>query len=161
MNQNNSIFWPMVVALVAIVIAICACFLPLRQTVAPSSGSVTNGTAYPHGIQVGNPSTLGVYPTNLATILSSTCALIASTYTVAATSSVNMDCSVPGSILGDLAFAQFASSTTPGSGWSISGAAASSTSGFVTFTVYNGTGASAVIPASIASSTKYLVIQTQ
>lgn len=90
------------------------------------------------------------------------CSLIAPSYTVAATTTVAMDCAITGVVPTDGAFAQFATSTQiGGGGWSIRGASASSTAGFITMSVVNGTGASNVIPASIASTTKYIILRSQ
>lgn len=86
-----------------------------------------------------------------------TCSLIAPSFTVAASTTVSMDCAITGVVSGDIVFAQFATSTTAGNGWAIDGASASTTSGFATLRVTNWTGASSVIPASLASSTKYFI----
>jgi hypothetical protein len=86
-----------------------------------------------------------------------TCSLIAPSFTVAASTTVPMDCAVTGAVSTDFVLTQFATSSANGQGWSIKGAAASTTSGFVTLRVANETGTSAIIPASIASSTKYLI----
>lgn len=89
----------------------------------------------------------------------STCSLIASSFTVAASTTVPMDCAVTGALSTDFVMAQFGTTTVPGAttgGWRIVGVSASSTSGYNTLQVRNDTGASAVIPAQIASSTKVL-----
>lgn len=85
------------------------------------------------------------------------CSLISTNFTVAASTTVSMDCAVSGVISTDIVFGQFATSTTLGNGWAIDGASASSTSGYITFRVTNWTGGSALIPASLASTTKYFV----
>lgn len=159
-NSNTALY----VALAAVVIAVIACFLPGAgsESQTPQPGSITNGTNYKYGISVGNTASLGVVPTNFAKILAGSCSLIASTYTIAASSTLGMDCAVTGVVSTDLVFAESATSTAGfGTGWSITGASASSTANFITVTVSNGTGASGVIPASIASSTKYQVYGTQ
>jgi hypothetical protein len=69
-----------------------------------------------------------------------------------------MDCAITGVISTDLVWAQFATSTAVLQGWTITGSSASTTAGYVTLRVYNGTGGSAVIPASVASTTKVFVI---
>lgn len=159
MNQNSNV-GPYVLALVAVVIAIVACFIP--KVTAPTAGSITTGTNFTHGISIGNTATLGVAPSNLSKVLAGTCSLIAATYTVAASTTAIMDCTVPGVVATDGVFAQFASSTViGGGGWAIRGASASSTAGFITIDVVNSTGASNVIPASIASTTKFIVIGVQ
>lgn len=89
----------------------------------------------------------------------STCALISNAYTVTASSTLQMDCAVASAVTGDVVFAGFATSTANGGGWVVVGASASTTSGFITIRVRNDTGVTAVIPASIASSTNYLDIR--
>lgn len=83
------------------------------------------------------------------------CALIAPSYSVTASSSASMDCAVPGILAGDVVVGMFATSTVAAQGWEIVGASASSTSGYITFRVANDTGATNVIPASLASTTQY------
>ena len=85
-----------------------------------------------------------------------TCPLIASSFTVAASSSVAMDCAVAGVVKGDFVLAMFATSSSNGAGWIISQASASTTAGYLTFRIVNNTGASAVIPASVASTTQFV-----
>lgn len=148
-----------IVGLIAIVIAVFAIGL---HSGAITFGGVDTGTAFPHGIQIGNPAKIGTNPTNLAKFLAGQCSLIASSYTVAASTTVPMDCAVKGEVNTDVPFAQFATSTQIGQGgWAIRGASASSTSGFITVSVVNSTGASGIIPASIASTTKYIVLGVQ
>ncbi len=100
---------------------------------------------------------IGTNGTNLTQLVGGTCSLIASSFTVAATSTVAMDCAVSNITSTDIPFAQFATSSAILEGWSIAGSSASSTAGFITIDVTNGTGASNVIPASIASTTKYVI----
>lgn len=140
---------------VAIVIALLALGIALSNKTAPGSfGGVTNydeldATA----IKIGGSSGTRVGP-----VIASTCSLISASFTVAASTTVSMDCAVTGVVTGDTVFAQFATSTVAGNGWAIDGASASSTSGFLTLRVTNWTGASNIIPASIASSTKFMVL---
>lgn len=137
---------------------------PQVVTEGPNAGSITNGTNFKYGVSIGNTSSLGVVPTNIAKILTSTCSLIATSYTVAATSTAFMDCVVTGATPTDIVFAESATSSGPNAlynGWTVVSASASSTAGFDTFGLYNGTGASALVPAQVASSTKYLNIGTQ
>lgn len=103
---------------------------------------------------------VGANGTAIPKLIASTCSLIASTFTVTASTSVAMDCAVTGVVSSDApVLGMFATSTpsTAGPGWEITRASASSTAGFITFSVTNGTGATAVIPASLASSTQYVV----
>lgn len=147
-------------SLIAIVIAIVALFTPVGGK--SLFQGITTGTAFPHGISIGNPATLGINPTNIKTFLGGTCSLIASSFTVAASSTVAMDCAVTGVTPTDLVFGQLASSTQIGlGGWSVRGASASSTPGFITFSIVNGTGASNIIPANLASTTKYIDVAAQ
>ena len=91
-----------------------------------------------------------------------TCSLINSgSFTIVASTSVAMDCAVTGVKPGDEVLAIFATSTASitGPGWELTGASASSTAGFITFSVTNGTGATALMPASLASTTQYLILR--
>lgn len=165
MESSKTAFY---LVLVAIVIAIGGYFFPAIQHLA---GEV--GTRFPNGLSVGNSTTVpgGVAPTQgkltigltgtpLGQVMASTCALIANSYTVAASSTVPMDCAVTNALSTDLVFAQFATSTQIGQGgWAVRGSSASSTNGFITITVVNSTGASNLIPASVASTTKYIILR--
>lgn len=170
MNENSN-FGSVALSVIAIVIAVLSLGYAVSHVgvsqvaeVQPAAGGITIGTNYKYGISVGNTATLGTVPTNFSKILVNTCSLISNSFTVAATTSTAMDCAVTGVVSTDIVFAEFASSsvaTAFGPGWSVSGAAASSTAGFITLTVYNGTGVSGVIPASMASTTRYQVFGTQ
>lgn len=143
-------------ALIAVaIIAIGGYFFPQVQQ---AFGGITTGSAFPHGISVGLPATA---PTNFATFKGGTCSLIMANFTIAASSSVATDCAVTGVVSTNLVEAWFASSTSNGAGWIVTQSAASSTAGFITLHIVNNTGASAVIPALIASSTPYFLFQTQ
>lgn len=141
--------------IVVALIAIAGWFSP---TVVKSLGGVTNyDEVDASALKVG-----GTMGTRMSGFAFGTCSLIASSYTVAATTTIGMDCAVTGVVPTDGVFAQFATSTQIGSGgWQIRGASASSTAGFITMSVVNGTGASSLIPASIASTTKYIVLRSQ
>lgn len=102
---------------------------------------------------------IGPTGSNILNVIDGTCALIAPSYTVAASTTVPMDCAVTGSVSGDKVFANFNSTAANGNGWLITGASASTTANFITFRVTNFTGGSALIPATIASSTPYLIIR--
>lgn len=148
MNKNSL---ALILAVVAIGIAIGA----VVYKVGPSFGGVTNYDEV-------DVSALKVNTTNgtrLGAVMAGTCSLIANSYTVAASSTVQMDCAITGVVSTDGVFAQFASSTPGFGGWSIRGASASSTAGFATISVVNGTGGSSLMPASIASTTKYIVLR--
>lgn len=164
--QSQKSIW---VALIAVaIIAVGAMFMALNHSgsdtpaqTAQTVGGITTGTNFKYGISVGSVATLGINPTNFSKFLASTCSLIASSFTVAASTTVPMDCAVTGVVSGDNVLSGFATSTAAGNGWTITGVSASSTSGFLTFRVTNNTGASNVIPASLASSTPYLDWATQ
>lgn len=143
-----------IVALVLAFVALGAYFVHPATT--PSFGGVTNYDELDaSSIKIG-----GTNGTRLGPIMTGTCSLIASSFTVAASTTVGMDCAITGVVPTDGVFAQFATSTQIGSGgWSIRGASASSTAGFITMSVVNATGASNVIPASVASTTKYIVLR--
>lgn len=146
----------LVVASIAIVIAIGGYFFP---QVSKTLGAVTPGTRFPHGISIGLPANS---PTNIGDIKSGSCNLISSAFTgIAASSSLPYDCAVAGVVSTDQVFAQFATSSSPYGGWLITGAAASSTAGFITINAVNNTGGAAVMPASVASTTKYFIVKTQ
>lgn len=155
MKNNISI----VLAGVAIVIALFAFARPMPTT-APADSGISfgrTGTEFPHGVSIG-PATA---TTNLAHLITNNCSLIAPSFTVTASTTVAMDCAVTGAVSTDLVFAQFATSTAGNAGWLITGASASSTAGYITMSVINDTGANGIIPAAIASSTKYMVVGTQ
>jgi len=97
--------------------------------------------------------------TQLSQVQKGTCSLIASSFTITASTSLAVDCAVTGVVSGDTVFAQFATSTSAGAGWLVTQVAASTTSGFITFNIVNNTGTNAVIPASIASTTRYLILR--
>jgi hypothetical protein len=113
-------------------------------------------TRYGNGLYVGQTGTL------VSGINWKSCSLIASSFTVAASTTVPMDCAITGAVSTDFVMAQFGTTTVPGAttgGWRIVGASASSTAGYDTIQLRNDTGTSAVIPAQIASSTNVLNIR--
>jgi hypothetical protein len=121
----------------------------LTQQFAVDSNGVLSTTG---GLSVGSSGT------TITKIIEGTCSLIvAGSYTLTASTTTAADCAVTGAAPGDMVFAQFATSTNVGSGFSISGASASTTSGYITLRVYNGTGVATLIPASVASTTHYRV----
>lgn len=156
-SKTNAWVW---VALIAVaVIAIGAYAFPKQvQQAADLAGGVTTGTLFPHGISVGLQSTS---PTNLANFKVGTCNMIASSFTIAASSSVAVDCAVTGVTTSYIVQAWFATSSANGAGWQVTQSSASTTAGFITMRIVNNTGASAVIPSSLASTTKYAAYLTQ
>lgn len=102
---------------------------------------------------------IGASGTSIPKIIEGTCPLIGVNANITASTTVSFDCAVTGAASGDVVFAMFAttSPTTAGPGWEVTRASASTTAGFITLNITNGTGASAYPPASIASTTQYLV----
>lgn len=146
--------------IIAIGLSVVAIVIAGFAFVAPHSPTLGNATQSYWDAKLG-------YKVNGTTVLNSsgfitgpttgTCSLIANNYTLAASSSIAMDCAITGILPGDILFGQFATSSANGAGWLITQASASSTAGFGTFRVVNNTGASALIPASVASTTSYFV----
>lgn len=143
---------------VAVIIALLSLCIALAGK-APAAGGVTNyDEVDASALRIG-----GTNSTRMGLLKFGTCSLIASSFTVAASTTVAMDCAITGVVPTDGVFAQFATSTVGGTnfgGWQIRGASASSTAGFATISVVNGLGTSAVIPASIASTTKFIVLRS-
>lgn len=104
---------------------------------------------------------LGTNGTTLSQLQKGTCSVIGATSGIVASTSIALDCAVTGVVTGDTVFAQFATSTpsATGMGWLITRASASTTSGFITLSVTNGTGGTANLSASLGSSTKYLILR--
>lgn len=147
------------VGVVALVVAIIGCYLPISSAVQQNFGGITNydevdATAIRIGAGCGSGGS-SCAGTRLGGVYAGSCSLIANTFTVTASTTKAMDCAIAGLVSGDGVEIMFATSTAAGTGWSVVGASASSTSGFATIRVANNTGADAVIPASIASSTVY------
>lgn len=146
------------VALIAVaIVAVLGLFTPAGSAVQNAVNSFGGVTNYDEvdatAMKIG-----GANGSRLGPIIAGSCSLIAPSFTVAASTTVSMDCAVTGVVTGDTVFADFATSTVTGNGWAVDGSSASTTSGFVTLRVTNWTGTSSVIPASIASTTDYLVL---
>lgn len=145
-----------VIAVVALIIAIIGVFTPAGKIVSNAFGGVTNYDEIDvTALKVG-----GTNGSRVGPIISSTCSLIYSNSSITASTTRPFDCAVTGVVVGDLVFVQTATTTAAlgGQGWSIIGASASSTSGFITVLVGNNTGATANLPREIASSTPYLIL---
>lgn len=117
------------------------------------------GTSNQLSVSTGGQLTIGVSGSAITQVIKGTCSLIAPSFYVVASTTAAMDCAVTGVQSGDLVDAWLATSTASGAGWAIAGSSASSTAGYLTVRVGNNTGATAVIPASLASSTPYLIIR--
>lgn len=100
---------------------------------------------------------IGSSGTQLTQVLTATCSLIGNASVTASTTAA-FDCAVAGAVSGDKVFAQAATSSPSYMGFLITGASASTTSGFVTLKIFNGN-ATAVVPNSIASSTSLLIVR--
>lgn len=148
------------VAVIALVVAIIGCYLPLQAAVSHRVAGVTNydeldATALKIGGSSGS---------RIDLVSTGSCSLVSNAYTVAATSSAVMSCAIPGLVSGDTVIASLGTSTvaTNVPGWEIMGAIASTTaSGFAEIRIANFTGASAVVPANLGSSTSYTAISTR
>lgn len=152
--QSQKGIWVALVAVAIIAVAALGIVLTSNSS-SPSFGGVTNyDEVDATAIKVG-----GTNGTRIGLFAVGQCSLIAPSFTFAASTSVAVDCAVNGVQTGDIVDANFATSSAVGAGWLVTGASASSTSGFITLRVVNNTGASAVIPASIASTTDYTVLR--
>jgi len=98
---------------------------------------------------------VGTNGTVIGDILSGSCT-ISGNAPITATTAAPFACAVAGAGDGDVVMVQQA--TTTSSGFSIVGASASSTAGFITISVANRSGADGAVPSSIASGTRYWVI---
>lgn len=98
------------------------------------------------------------------------CYVLAASQTISASSTATVDCqassvgapgvALPNVLAGDRVFASLGTtSPTTFQGLSIIGASASSTAGFVTLNVFNGTGATFTWTAAASSSVQYLDIR--
>lgn len=140
------------VALVALVVGAGGYFYPVAKQ---AFGEI--GTRFPNGIYVG-PISAGV--SKVSGIAFGTCALIAPSYTVTASTTAAFDCAAAAVLPTDLFISsELATSTAAGTGWQLVGVSASSTAGFITYRIANNTGTTAVIPASLASSTAWSLIR--
>lgn len=158
-----------VVALVAVIIAIGSYFHAVPSFGAASGQSHFQKESFLQGLAAGvrdqfsvdnlGKVTIGASGTAVTQLLKGTCSLIGDTYTVIASTTKAFDCAVTGALTGDLVFPGNATSTVAGLGWENSSGSASSTAGFITIRVSNSTGANAVIPASVASSTPYFILR--
>lgn len=153
--------------LIAIVIAIVALFLPSVSTPSSTSlGSGTPGTRFPHGITVGGGDGSSAFGTNMAVFLDGTCALIVQGGNVTASTTGAYDCAVTGLTSSYNVRAIIATSTKyasgQGNGFYVVGAKASTTAGYLTVILANGTGADANPSVmGYASSTAYQAILAQ
>lgn len=156
------------VAVIALIVAILGCYLPVSSAVSNSAhyAGITNyDEVDASAMRIGSGCNNGVGSSCTASRIdafnTSTCSLVSSAYTIAATSSALFDCAATGVVSGDRVDVGFATSTVATNliGWLITGASASTTqNGFITVRVSNLTGASAMLPAEVASSTNWTII---
>lgn len=162
MNSQIKTLW---VALIAVaIIAVVGLFVP--RGVQNAFGGV-GGTRFPHGVSVGTNilTTAGGFKigdsgSEFAMLLGvkGTGAIIGNR-PVAATTTAAFDIAVTGIVSGDACVAQGASTTQTSLGFSIVGCSASTTAGFATVLVANGSGASNVIPYPVASATSVWIFR--
>ena len=157
-------------AVVVVIIAIAGYWLFPHNQQTVVGGTTNYDTISVSGLQLGSGCNNG-FGTCLGTLQSAnnfgTTTLIGSggTYfTVTASTTKEFDFACTNVTPADQVVAWFAPTTTPpstvtrGMGWYITEAHASSTSGFCTVAVTNGSGADAIIPQQIASTTGYRAI---
>lgn len=121
------------------------------------------GTRFPNGIAIGttatvtqNKFTLGNAGSAIAGINVGTCDILANA-SITASSTKNFDCAASGVVASDKIFVTASALTGVGAQYVIKGAVASSTSGWITFSLINLTGGDAVPAATVGfgSSTSY------
>lgn len=163
MKSNNNGLW---VGLIAVaILALGGYFFPQIQTLA---GSV--GTRFPHGLAVGTTAsvtdgklTVGNSGSALGNVIFGNCTLTVQTGTIAASTTAPYDCAVTGATAASTVLAALSTTTAYGatqvSGFYAVSAKASTTAGFITVLLFNGTGtANNPSTAGYASSTNYLVM---
>lgn len=156
--MDSILKWSGVVALVILAIL----FVPKLFSAQALGGATNYDTISASVLQIGSGcnSSFGTCTgTSVSQIVKGTCNLIGAP-TITATSSAAMDCAVSGVVAGDTVF--FTQPTTTPStfeGWRVTSANASSTSGFITFILYNATGANAIPPITATSSIGYLILR--
>lgn len=114
-------------------------------------------TVSSEGLKVGTSS-----PNTINNFLVGSCALI-SDVSVAASTTVPVDCAVTGVVPGDIVVAQLATTTASGLNqvWSISGAKASTTAGFITTLLRNNGAAAVPSVIGVGSTTSYIIIRSR
>lgn len=173
--SNKTLFIGLVVVAV---IAIIAEFTPAGRQVAGRLGGVTNyDTLQASGLIVGTNTTNS---SNVSFMKTGTCTLYQYVNTIAATSSITTDCVDPttsgagtggghvalsGIQKGDTVFATLSTSTSAlvatAGGLVLTGASASTTSGYITVTLTNLKGTTFTFPSGASSTVSYLVLRTQ
>lgn len=157
-----------IIALVALVIAILGVYLilfaPAKGTALGALGSPTNySTISAAKMQIGTGCD-NAFGTCQGTLVSQfqkgACTLLGANTAQGATTTAAYDCVVSNVLPGDTVMIQAA--TTSANGWLVVGANASSTAGFITLNLFNGSGTSRAPSAGgnqIGSSTQYLILR--
>jgi hypothetical protein len=174
MNNNNKIVYGAIA--ITFIVAVLALFVGIGAKAVPSTGTITTNLpsmgladlAVGSGCDQSYTSCTG---TDLTHILATTGSVLSANTTQSASTTAPYDIAVTNALTTDNVLAQFASTTMNSianvsaasfpTGWWITSAHASSTAGFVTVMVYNGTGRTASLAASagIASSTNVILIK--
>lgn len=104
--------------------------------------------------------TIGSTGSALSVVSKGTCSILANA-SVAATTTANFDCAYTGVQSGDIVMAHLTASSTLASQYVLKGVVASSTSGWITFSILNLTGGSAVPAATngFGSSTEVIIFR--
>lgn len=153
-----------IIGVLALVIAIIGIFTPAGQSVVKGAlGGVSNyDTIGVTGLQVGPGCNGGGTCTGstLSFVSKGTCFLIANT-SITASTTQNVDCAYTGVVAGDTVIASLQASSTNASNYIIRGVQASTTAGFITFSLLNQTGTSAVPAATngMGSSTSVTIFR--
>ena len=122
--------------------------LPSLELTGPNGG-VTNALQIDSGATTFAGSlAIGSTGSALTLVKKGTCTILANS-SIAATSTANADCAFTGVLSGDVVMAHLAASTTLASQYVIKGYNASTTAGFVTFSILNLTGGAAVPGATV------------
>lgn len=163
--------------MVALVIAIIGCFLPVLPGGKSVFGNVTGETNYNvlgvSGLKIGSncnssfSSTAANGCKSTTHFIATSCNLIGTDASQAASTTLAYDCAVTGVTSSDTVIAQLSTTTqnsvidnnTTAGPWAIYSAKASTTAGFVTVRLHNGGLAAIPSVSSVGSSTAVLIFQ--
>lgn len=149
-----------VVAGVALVLAVIALFVSFASHERVALGSTGQpATVVPNAQWFSGGETVGLTGTFNKNTQFGICNLIGGAAGIAASSTANFDCAVKGIVRGDTIFGDLGANapTTPGFGFNISKAVASTTAGFITFSITNFSGAATTtLGANLTSGIEYL-----
>ena len=130
-------------------------------------GATTARTTITNPWTFGSTTRMGSSGTDIERFNSGFCNIRSSSNTITASSTATVDCAggslgntaLTGVTAGDKVFLMFATTTsTTFGGLKISGVSASSTSGYITAKIYNGTGTTFTWSAAASTSLQYIVI---